>query len=381
MALASRSFDVAVIGGGIVGASIALGLARRGAKVALLDEAGRAFRASRGNFGLVWVQGKGLDRPAYARLSRRAADAWASFAAGLHELTDVDPGHRRSGGWFFCHTEAEFEAKRAALARIERQTDGLATFEMIDHDELARRLPGIGPGIHGASYTPHDGGADPLRLLRALHTGVTRLGGQLLASEPADVVVHDGHGFHIGAGADRVQADRVVLAAGLGNRALAPLLGLTAPVRPVRGQILVTERLPPFLEPVTNMLRQMSEGTCLIGDTSEEVGLDDGVLVGSMELLAARAVAVFPHLAAARVVRAWGALRVMSPDGLPIYARSPTLPGAWLATVHSGVTLAPFHHDTVAASILADAPPPEFADFSPDRFDEAAAIDPSARRA
>jgi glycine/D-amino acid oxidase-like deaminating enzyme len=371
------TFDVAVIGGGLVGSSIALGLTGAGARVAVLDEDGRAHRASRGNFGLVWVQGKGAGRPDYARISRRAADSWADFAAMLRDLAGVDVGHRRTGGHYFCHGEAAFEARRAMLAGIEEATGGLASFEMLDRDELAHRLPGIGPTIHGSSWTPHDGGADPLKLLRALHAGLGIRGGRPIATTAVDAIRPDGDAHEIRAGGATIRAARVVLAAGLGNARLAPLVGLAAPVRPVRGQILVTERLAPFLEPVSNMLHQMPEGTLLVGDTAEEVGFDDGVLVGSAEKLAARAVAVFPALARARLVRTWGALRVMTPDGLPIWERSRSRPGAWLATVHSGVTLAPFHHDVVARAILEEEAEPLLAPFAAERF--AAAVDAGTR--
>ncbi len=79
--------DFAVIGGGMVGAALAYGLARQGAEVVLLDEGDSAFRAARGNFGLIWVQGKGVDMPAYANWTRRSADLWPEFAAELESET------------------------------------------------------------------------------------------------------------------------------------------------------------------------------------------------------------------------------------------------------------------------------------------------------
>ena len=77
--LATHDWDLLVIGGGVVGTSIAYGLAKTGDRVVLLDEGDDAFRAARGNFGLVWVQGKGLGNPDYARWTLRAAAAWKAF--------------------------------------------------------------------------------------------------------------------------------------------------------------------------------------------------------------------------------------------------------------------------------------------------------------
>ena len=75
--------EVAIIGGGLVGASIAWGLARLGERVTILDEGDDAYRASRGNFALVWVQSKGLGMAAYAAWSVRASNAWAGLALSL----------------------------------------------------------------------------------------------------------------------------------------------------------------------------------------------------------------------------------------------------------------------------------------------------------
>src|SRR5579864_666765 len=89
---AMQRFDAIVIGGGLVGSAIAYGLAREGLKPALIDEGDVAFRASRGNFGLVWVQSKGLGAPHYQRWTRHSAEEWARFAAELGESTGIDIG-------------------------------------------------------------------------------------------------------------------------------------------------------------------------------------------------------------------------------------------------------------------------------------------------
>jgi glycine/D-amino acid oxidase-like deaminating enzyme len=84
--------------------------------------------------------------------------------------------------------------------------------------------------------------------------------------------------------------------------------------------------------------------------------------------MAARAVAAFPALAGRRVLRAWASLRVMSPDGFPIYAQSPAQPGAFVVTCHSGVTLAAAHAHVIAPALLAGTLPDECAVYSATRF-------------
>jgi glycine/D-amino acid oxidase-like deaminating enzyme len=149
------------------------------------------------------------------------------------------------------------------------------------------------------------------------------------------------------------------------------MVGLDAPVRPQRGQILVSERLDPFLAIACHTVRQTADGTVLMGDSKEDVGFDAGTTRAVGSAIARRAVRMFPRLASARVVRQWGALRVLSPDGLPIYQESPTAPGAFVVTCHSGVTLAAAHALEVAPALLAGDLARDYAAFTADRFAEA----------
>ena len=102
-----RSFDVAVIGGGLVGAAIAYGLAGRVARLAVLDEGDIAYRASRGNFGLVWVQSKGQGMPAYGVWTLGSAQAWPRLAAELLASTGIDVRLEQPGGLSVLLSERE----------------------------------------------------------------------------------------------------------------------------------------------------------------------------------------------------------------------------------------------------------------------------------
>jgi glycine/D-amino acid oxidase-like deaminating enzyme len=164
------------------------------------------------------------------------------------------------------------------------------------------------------------------------------------------------------------QAPKVVLAAGLGNARLAPQVGLHAPVRPNRGQVLVGERTAPFLDYPTTYVRQTDEGTIQLGDSMEDVGFDDTTTTPVLGSIAQRGVRSFPVLAGLRLVRAWSALRVMSPDGFPIYQQSTQCPGAFVTTCHSGVTLAAAHALRVAPWIAGGDAPQDLDVFAGDRF-------------
>jgi len=363
-------FDVAVAGGGLVGAAIAWGLARERRRVALLDEGDIAHRAARGNFALIWVQGKGLGSPQYGLWTVMSAEGWSGFAARLQEQAGIDVRHRRPGGFHLALSADELAARAALLAQIRNQP-GMPRYEyeMVEPAALRAELPHAGPEVAGASYTRLDGHCDSLRLLRALHEGLRRAGGAYLPERRVRSIVPDRGEFRIVVAGGEVRAGSVVLAAGLDNERLAPMVGLEAPVRAQRGQILVTERTADFLHHPVSTVRQTEEGTVMIGDSQEESGPDARVGHEVMAVLADRAVRMFPALARLRVVRAWAALRVMTPDGFPIYEQSREFPGAFLATSHSGVTLAANHALALAPHIARGAlPEAMFAPFSARRF-------------
>jgi glycine/D-amino acid oxidase-like deaminating enzyme len=146
------------------------------------------------------------------------------------------------------------------------------------------------------------------------------------------------------------------------------MVGIDCPVRPVRGQVLVTEKVQPVLPFPTADIRQTDEGGLLLGSSQEEVGLDDRVTIGNAGAIARRAVDTFPFIEGLRIVRSWAALRVMTPDGLPVYEASTTHPGAWVVSCHSGVTLAAVHVHGVAAAIAGGRLPPAYVHCSARRF-------------
>lgn len=370
---ASMLADYVVVGAGLVGASIAWGLARAGATVIVFDAGEDRLHASAGNFGLVWVQGKGATVPDYAQLTRRSADAWAVFASELSPEESLQ--HRQCGGVKIALSEEELSRFATALDRhhndphfIEHDT------RLIDQQELRELVPKVGPDAIGGTWCPHDGHADSLATLRALHQQLEQHPNISIVRQCVEHVDPSSSvaPFIVTAAGTHVLTEHVVLAAGLGNQALASDLGLLAPIRPERGQILVTERTETFLDIACHNVRQTGDGTVLLGDSHEDVGLDTGVTQQVTHNILQRAVRTFPHLAQLRLQRTWGALRVLSLDGLPIYQCSKAYPGASLITCHSGVTLAAAHASEVANALLEDRLNDTYSAFSAERFECAA---------
>jgi glycine/D-amino acid oxidase-like deaminating enzyme len=364
--------DIVVVGAGTVGAAIAYGLALRGVRVLLLDGDDGDFRAARANFGLVWLQGKGHGMPAYQTLTRQSIGSWQGFADELETQSDMAVAYEQNGGLAFCFGADAFEKRQATLQRLHNQWGGgEPDWEMVDRSGLEQLLPKVklGPDVTGASFGRRDGHANPLRLLAALHTAVIRLGGLVRCNASVREIAGSGADFRLHVGQEVIVAPRIVIAAGLGASALARQVGLDVPSRPERGQILVTERLDPFLPLPASGLRQTADGTVMIGATKEDVGYDLSTTGDAAARLSRTAIRIIPALAEAGLVRQWAGLRVMTPDSYPIYTQSQSHPGAFVAVCHSGVTLAAFHADALAAAIAAGTLPDNLSPFHQSRFD------------
>ncbi len=364
--------DAIVIGAGTVGAAVGYGLADKGLRVLVLDGSDGDYRAARANFGLVWLHGKGPNMPAYHAWTRRSVDLWPAFAAALADLTGTDVHYEQRGGLAFCLGEAEFDKRRSHLAALHRQCGGEPDCAMLDRSDLIRLMPGVrlGDAVVGASFGHLDGHANPLRLLAALHAGIAARGGVVRSHAAAVRIVADGAALAVeSADGTRHAAPRLVIAAGLGSAALAAQVGLTVPLRPERGQILVTERTAPLLPLPASGLRQTRDGTVMIGATNEDAGFDTTTTTAAAVRLARRALRIVPALAGLTLVRQWAALRIMTPDSYPIYAQSPSHPGAFVVLCHSGVTLAALHASAIADAVRDGALPPSLDPFHHRRFD------------
>ena len=359
-----------IVGGGVVGLSIAYGLLKKGERVTVLDGGDTESRASHGNFGLVWVQGKGgAQAPHYAQWSRRSAQLWGAYAQELYEDSGVDVSLSQSGGIEYYTNEADLAYYCDRLTSLRAQLNDDYPFEVLNRDTLKRYVPEIGNKVVGGVYTNMDGHVNPLSLLRALSIAIRKNGGKILTGVQVVDVQSKGNGCTaVLADASEIHGEELVLAAGLGALKLGRKLGFKVPIRPQQGQILITEKLPFFLRYPSGTLRQVNEGGIQIGATKAEVGHNDNEDLPTIAKLAKYATDIFPHLGNVKLVRSWAALRIMSPDGLPIYQRSRKVRGASFVTCHSGITLSAVHARDIPEWILRYNTAPDVSLFSEDRF-------------
>jgi glycine oxidase len=377
----TRSFDVAVIGGGVIGLAVAWRAAQRGLRVVVLERGEPGHGTSRVAAGMIAPisEARRREQPLLA-LGLESARAYPAFVEELREASGMDPGYL-SCGTLVAARDADEAAglERELELRVEL---GLPASRLRSSE--ARQLePALAPAIRLALDVPDDHAIDPRLLTAALATAVTRAGVDLrVGVEVASVVVE---GDHLGgvrlAGGELVGADQVVIAAGAWSGAIAGLPDeARVPINPVKGQIIrLRDPAGPGL--LTRALRMYGvgyvvprgDGRYVLGATMEERGFDTTVTAGPLFELLRDAIELLPGLSELVIDELSAGLRPGTPDNAPLIGPG-MLAGLHWAAGHfrHGILLTPITA-SLAASALAGDEPSELADaFSPNRFTRAA---------
>ncbi len=362
--------DVTVIGGGVIGLSVAWVAARRGLEVVVLDRGPLGDGASRAAAGMLApVSEADAGEPALLAAGLASARRWPSFAAELEQAAGTPAGYRECGTLVVARDAddaADLERERALRERLGIPVERL-------RGSAARRLePALFPGVRLALDMPDDHAADPRALTGALALACERAGVVLRPGE--EVRGHDRDGVVL-AGGDRLASQRVVLAAGAWSG---------PPVRPVKGQILrlrdpagagLLERVVRFRAHgggSGGYLVPRGDGRYVLGATMEERGFDTTVTAGGVRELLDEAQLVVPGLDELVLEESHAGLRPGTPDNAPLIGEAPDR--TVLATGHhrNGILLAPFTADAVAALLCGEEPAEDLAAFAPGRFAEVA---------
>ena len=314
----ARRVDIAIVGGGIVGASCAYFLAERGAS-ALLLESGRVGREASGmNAGGVRQQGRALPE---MPLALEAVALWA----GLEKRLGTPLGYERTGDLRIVESEADV-ARLAAIADQERASG--VTLEWVEGAALHALVPALAPGVLGGTLCPTGGQANPLVVTPAFGRRARELGAVVWECCAVEAIGRDGDGFALETDNGRVRAARLVLSAGAWTPHLATGLGLSLPIDLFVPQMQTTVPLPRVLGVVLLgfsrrlSMKQMRSGSVLIGGGKRGWGdlatRSRGLVAESMRHGATDAVEVVPVLRRAETTRAWVGLEGLTPDQMPI---------------------------------------------------------------
>ncbi|MBU8541320.1 NAD(P)/FAD-dependent oxidoreductase [Falsiroseomonas tokyonensis] len=362
-----------VIGGGLHGLSTALHLARTpGWQVTLLERRHVGRHSSGVNAGGVRRLGRALPEIA---LSVIAAEMWH----GIEALVGDDCGFRATGQVKVAESAADIAKNEARVAQVRAL--GWTHEEVVDQAEVRRLLPAVSPHVVGAIVTRDDGSADPMRTVMAFRR----------AAEQAGVVIHEGVAVtgleRTAEGTIRVatdhqmfEAERVANCAGAWAPDLAALAGETIPCGTKASMMIVTERLPPFVDPTVGCssrslsFKQTAAGTVVIGGghqgRNDKATETSTVLFGSLAHAARIAAEIFPCVAQARIVRSWTGTEARPPDDMPVIGESRSLPGLFHSFGFSGhgFQLSPAAGAAVAELMARGATNLPVAAFNQDRF-------------
>jgi len=377
--MTSRVVDVAVVGAGVIGLSVAWRTAQEGLTVAICDPE-PARGASWAAAGMLapttevrWGEGT------LRALSQASATKWPGYAAALEDESGLPVGLRKDGTLSVALDADDYRALEESFT-VQRELG--CDVELLTGRDCRRLEPSLNPRVAGGVLSAGDHQVDNRALLRALTQAVARRGVELLRSavreirrtadeRVAGVVLDDG---------TELTAGKVVVAAGWRSGHVGGLAhGDVAAVRPVKGQILRL-RSDPSVPVIGRAIRALAQGRSVylvprasgevvVGATVEERGADTTVTAGAVYDLLRAAVAVVPEVGELELSEAMAGLRPGSPDNGPVLGAASTR-GLFVATGHyrNGILLAPLTADVLVDALSGRAIGGPAAAFSLQRF-------------
>jgi len=354
--------DCCIVGGGIVGLSIARELAGRGLAVRVLSRDGRRDTASWAAAGIFPPAPDHPDATPNERLTAWSDRLHRGWARDLFEETGIDTGLRECGGLHVCRDAAGRDGLLAAAAAWRTRGAACDWLEAVD---LADREPTLAGavargGVAGGYLLPEEMQIRPPRHLEALERSCERRGVAITREATVRrIVAQGGRVEHVvatvGTGEERLRAAAWVLAAGAWTEGLGASLGLAIETRPIRGQIVQLRLKRPLLTRVVNRgldyLVPREDGTLLAGSTLEDSGFDATTDEQAIARLLAVTRDLLGDLDHAAVERSWAGLRPGTADGLPTIGRVPSFANAYVAAGHFRAGL---HQSTGTAVLIAD---------------------------
>jgi glycine oxidase len=344
-----KSWDVIVVGGGIIGLSLAIALRKRDARVLIVERGEPGREASHAAAGML-VDDPDETLPALQALASASAQMYPEFVHELREESGLRIDLRDEGTILLGTGEGPLPARLSQLEPNLHSRDRQTKF------------------LKERSVDPRDLAAAALKAVK--HRGVDIVSGSLVTGVTTD------KGQATGITTDRANylAPKVVNCAGAWSGQIPPH---RFPTRPVKGQMLAVVGGPALKHTIRSpevYIVPRSNGRMLIGSTVEEAGFDKRTDAATIQRLHDAALGLVPSLQEARVIEAWAGLRPGTPDNLPILGETCTA-GYFVATGHfrDGILLAPVTAKIMARAISGEKPAHDISAFSPERFSDDAA--------
>ena len=368
--------DCLIVGGGVIGLSLAYELARRGKRVRVVDRHLPGREASWAAAGILPPTPTRPDAAPLERLSALSMRLHEDWAARLLEETEIDYGYQRCGGFYLADSAAA-ESELAQQATTWRR-DGIAV-ETLSPAAVSDVEPALADaarrGLLRAAYLlPDEIQIRSPRLLQALTAACTARGVEITAGmEVEDFVCDKGRIRAVRTGHGEIVADQVCITTGCWSGLMLARLGVPLAVKPIRGQIALVSLPEMILQRIVyvgpHYFVPRDDGRILIGSTLEDVGFNRQTTAAVIQELLDFALTWIPALAEANFERSWAGLRPASGDGLPYLGRLPGLENAFVAAGHyrSGLILAPATAVVMAQMMQGEQPAADLLPFRVDR--------------
>ena len=367
--------DLIVIGGGVVGLSVAWEAARRGLKVLVLERDRLGKSASWAGAGILPPPaGPGATHPLEV-LGRRAWHLHAEWAELLPQASGIATGYRQCGGLYLSDRPGDAAALSAVAMAWEEEG---WNFELLTDRQRRDRFPELeaSAGIEKvlrSLWAPQESQLRNPRHLQALVAACRAAGVTLLERTEIDRLEQRAQGWSVRSAEGSWQADQVCVAGGAWTRSVIASLGIVVDIVPIRGQMALYQFDRPPFDYVMNVgpryIVPRDDGHVLVGSTEEEAGFDISTTDEGLAGLREFALRWLPEAAQREPLRTWAGLRPSAVDGFPYIGLVPRADGLSLAAGHfrAGLTLSPATAEMLVDLITGKTPQIDPTPFSPAR--------------
>jgi len=371
----SRTAEVIIIGGGVIGLAVARALALRGVRdVLLIERSSLGAEASSAAAGMLAPQAEANRAHEFFYLTCRSRDMYSAFAAALLDETGIDIELEKTGTLYLAFTEHDADELQK---RYEWQTKAGLPIEKLSVEAVRLLEPAVNEDVRAALKFPLDTQVENRRLISALVATNERLGVRMeTGTAVASLKIERDRISGIETSRGFISTDAVVIAGGAwssllgaGDKALPQLR-----IKPVRGQMLCFQPGLPLSRHVIysprGYLVPRRDGRLLAGSTTEHAGFEKHVTAAGVQSILSAALEISPRIASLPLTDAWAGLRPRAADTLPVLGPCAEIAGVYYATGHyrNGILLAPITGELIAGAIVDKTFPAALEIFSPDRF-------------
>lgn len=379
-----KSPHIAIIGGGVIGTSIAYHLTKKAARVTLIEAGDLASGSSGACDGLVFMQSK---KPGiHLSLAMESRKRFES----LQKELPMDIEFKQTGGRVLIQTEAEYQAMEKFVCK--QQEIGLDVC-LMDREKTLEAEPFLSPEICGSTYSPLDAQVNPIHLTLGFALAAQKNHARIMTqTRVLGIQTRNNRVTGVSTTQGDISADLVVNAAGSMAGLISQMVGIPVPITPRRGQIVVTQAFAPVVSSCMISatyiaakfdpsladqagngisVEQADNGSLLLGSTREFEGFRKENTLSGIRSIISQTAAILPVLKSLQVIRTFAGLRPYTPDGLPILGPVPSLEGFFMASGHEGdgIALSPITGELMADMILGEKTRIPLDAFSLERFE------------